>query len=281
VTTPVLSLELARRIELAEAQAAVGGAETMRRLRPGSVAAIEPIAGGFAIYCGANSPTTQAVGMGLDGPVSEEEFDRLENFYRSRGEPVRVETCPLADASLLGHFGSHGYRVTEFSNVMALALDGGLVAQNHCGPSPGVVIEQVDQGQMDLWTLTVSQGFAEKGPVVPEIVEVMRMFAVSPGVECYLARVDGKIAGGATLAIRDGVAGLFGASTLPAFRRQGVQAALLQTRMRRAAEVGCDLAVCLAQPGSTSQRNIVRQGFAVLYTRAKFEKELGSGNIAE
>src|SRR5580765_246612 len=160
VTAPLLNLELARRIELAEAQAAVGGAETMRRLRPDCVAAVEPIAGGFAIYCGANSPTTQAVGMGLDGPVSEEEFDRLENFYRSRGEPVRVETCPLADASLIGHFGKHGYRVTEFSNVMALPLDGRQGLQNQSEPPSGLVIEQVDHGQIDLWTLTVSQGFA-------------------------------------------------------------------------------------------------------------------------
>jgi len=280
MSTPLLNLELARRIELAEAQAAAGGAETMRRLRPECGAAVETIAGGFAIYCGASSPTTQAIGMGLDGPVSEEEFDRLENFYRRRSEPVRVETCPLADTSLLGHFGKHGYRVTEFSNVMALALDGGPALENRSGPPPGVVIEQVDHGQLDLWTLTVGQGFAEKGPVVPEIAEVMKMFASSPGVECYLARVDGKVAGGATLAIRDGVAGLFGASTLPAFRKRGVQAALLDARMKRAAKVGCDLAVCLAQPGSTSQRNIVRQGFTVLYTRVKFEKEFQSGNIA-
>ncbi len=203
-----------------------------------------------------------------------EEFDRLENFYRSRAEPVRVEACPLADASLIGQFGKRGYRVTEFSNVMALPLDGAPCAQNQAGPPPGVVIERVGQEKIDLWTLTLSQGFAEKGPVVPEIVDVMRMFALSAGVECYLARVDGKAAGGGTLAIRDGVAGLFGASTLPAFRRRGVQAALLHARLARSAEAGCDLAVCLAQPGSTSQRNIVRQGFTVLYTRVKFEREL-------
>ena len=281
MTAPLLNIELARRIELAEAQAAVGGAETMKRLRPAGGAAVESIAGGFAIYCGANSPTTQAVGMGLDGPVSEEEFDRLENFYRSRAEPVRVETCPLADASLIGYFGKRGYCVTEFSNVMALPLDGWRGSQIQSGPPSGLGIEQVDHGQIDLWTLTVSQGFAEKGPVIPEIVDVMKMFALSPGVECYLARVDGKVAGGGTLAIRDGVAGLFGASTLPAFRRRGVQAALLHARLARAAEAGCDLAVCLAQPGSTSQRNIVRKGFTVLYTRAKFEKELESGNSAK
>src|SRR5271170_7926907 len=118
----VLDLALARRIELAEARAAVDGVETFERLRPGGSAAVEPIAGGYAVYCGANSPATQAIGLGLDGAVSEEEFDRLEAFYRSRGEPVRVETCPLADASLIEHFGRRKYRVTEFSNVMALLL---------------------------------------------------------------------------------------------------------------------------------------------------------------
>jgi len=32
------------------------------------------------------------------------------------------------------------------------------------------------------------------------------------------------------------------------------------------------LAACIAQPGSSSQRNVVRQGFSVLYTRVKFER---------
>jgi hypothetical protein len=32
------------------------------------------------------------------------------------------------------------------------------------------------------------------------------------------------------------------------------------------------LAVCLAQPGSASQRNVLRQDFSVLYTRVKFER---------
>jgi GNAT superfamily N-acetyltransferase len=164
---------------------------------------------------------------------------------------------------------------------MALPVDDWQGSQNQSEPPSGLVIEQVDHGQIDLWTLTVSQGFAEKVPVIPEIVDVMKIFALSPGVECYLARVDGKVAGGGTLAIRDGVAGLFGASTLPVFRRRGVQTALLRARLARAAEAGCDLAVCLAQPGSTSQRNIVRRGFTVLYTRVKLEKELELGKNAK
>jgi GNAT superfamily N-acetyltransferase len=64
--------------------------------------------------------------------------------------------------------------------------------------------------------------------------------------------------------------------SLPAFRRRGVQTALLDVRMQRAAEQGCELAMSLAQPGSASQRNIARQGFRTLYTRVKFEKAADS-----
>ena len=273
MTALILDLALARRIELAEAHAAVNCANAVDVLPSGVAAAVEWIAGGFAIYCGAGSPVTQAVGLGLDGPVSEDEFDRLEEFYRSRNEAVRVETCPLADASLIRYFGERGYRVTEFSNVTALPLDcATLSTPASAAPPEGVTIERIGKEHTDLWTLTVSQGFSENFPVTQEVLDVMKMFAHGSNVECYLARVDGAVAGGATLAVREGVAGLFGASTLPAFRNRGVQTALLKQRLARAAEQNCDLAVCLAAPGSSSQRNVVRLGFSVLYTRVKFER---------
>jgi hypothetical protein len=273
MTALILDLALARRIELAEAHAAVNCANAVDVLPSGIAAAVERIAGGFAIYCGAGSPVTQAVGLGLDGAVSEGEFDRLEEFYRSRNEAVRVETCPLADASLIRWFGERGYRATEFSNVMALPMDGVSLSTAASATAPdGVTIERIGKEHTDLWTLTVSQGFAENFPVTREVLDVMKMFAHGSNVECYLARVDGAVAGGATLALREGVAGLFGASTLPAFRNRGVQTALLKQRLARAAEQKCDLAVCLAAPGSSSQRNVVRLGFSVLYTRVKFER---------
>jgi GNAT superfamily N-acetyltransferase len=265
---PQLTLALARRVERAESQAAVEGAETLLRLRPESGAAVEAVGGGFAVYCGANSPITQAVGIGLDGAVSDTEFARLEEFYFSRNEPVRVETCPLADASLLEHYARRGYHVTEFSNVMARPLS----SAETWTVSPEVSIEEVPAQHIDLWTLTVSQGFAEHFPVTQEILEVMKMFALGASAHCYLARIDGKVAGGGTLAIRGGIAGLFGASTLPAYRNRGVQTALLHARLQFAAQAGCELAVSLALPGSASQRNIVRQEFRVLYTRVKFER---------
>jgi len=269
---PLLSLELAREIEMAEAEAAVDCAERLRAVRGDGEGAVEAVAGGYSVYCGANSPVTQAVGLGLNGPVSKEEFDKLEEFYFSRNEPVRVETCPLADATLIEHYRERGYGVTEFSNVMVRP-----VRKDEKVEIPaGLQIERAAPSEIDLWVLTVAQGFAEHFPVTQELLDIMRLFASGKDTECYLARIEGKVVGGATVAVRGRIAGLFGASTVPAYRKRGVQTALLQTRMRRAAEAGCDLAMSLAQPGSASQRNITRRGFQTLYTRVKFEKAVDS-----
>ena len=268
-----LTLELARRIEIAEARAAMETADLLDRERAGSAAAVEHIAGGAAIYCGPNSPVTQAVGLGLAGPVSDEDMDRLENFYRTRSEAVRVETCPLADRSLIEQFHKRGYHVTEFSNVFAAPLQDPEQLIFHQELPPGASIEMVSTEQLDLWTLTVAEGFAESFPVTREILDVMKLFGQGPHTECYLVLMEGKPAGGATLAMRDGVAGLFGASTLPAYRNRGLQTALLQFRLERARAAGCDLAVSLALPGSASERNIARQGLQTLYTRVKFERD--------
>jgi GNAT superfamily N-acetyltransferase len=266
----ILDLDLAREVELAEAQAAVGCAEMMSMLQPGAASACEAVAGGYAVYCGAGNPITQAVGLGLCGPVSTEEFDRLEAFYFRRSEPVRVETCPLAHASLFEHYKERGYHATEFSNVMVRAV--GDEAALWPATRPGMKIWQASPQEIELWVLTVSQGFSENYRVTDELLRVMKMFALAKGTECYLANLEGRIAGGATLAVRGRIAGLFGASTLTEFRGRGVQTALLHARLRRAQELGCELVMSLALPGSHSQRNITRVGLQTMYTRVKFER---------
>lgn len=269
---PLLDLQVSKRIEWAEAEAAVDCATALKE-QGSETAETEKVAGGFAIYCGANSPVTQAVGLGLDGPVTKAEFDRLEEFYFSRKEPVRVETSPLADKTLFEFYGERGYRVTEFSNVMARPL--GQSYASH--PVPGIEIALAKPEELKLWTLTVAQCFAENYPVTEEILNVMQLFATSRNTECYLARIGGRVVGGATLSLRGRTAGLFGAGTLVEYRNRGVQTSLLHARLDRAGKAGCDLAVSLALPGSRSQRNITRTGFQTLYTRVKFEREMPGG----
>ncbi|MGH8246649.1 MAG: hypothetical protein ACREUU_09480, partial [Gammaproteobacteria bacterium] len=101
-------LHLARRLEGAEAAAGAGATRALARLRPESGAAVERIGGGWAMFAGKESPVTQAFCIGLDGPVSQEEMGRLEEFFHSRGAAVNIEHSPHADLSVAQHYVKRG-----------------------------------------------------------------------------------------------------------------------------------------------------------------------------
>jgi hypothetical protein len=90
------------------------------------------------------------------------------------------------------------------------------------------------------------------------------------GALSFFAEVEGRPIATGVLSIDRGVALLAGASTIPEGRQQGAQLALLERRLRYAADQGCDIAMMCAQPGSASQRNAERHGFRIAYTRIKW-----------
>jgi GNAT superfamily N-acetyltransferase len=265
-----IDFKFARRLEMAEAFAARACAEAARQLHPKLEVAIEEIAGGIAVFTGIGSPITQAVGVGMNGPVSDEELDRLEKFYASRGAPVALELCPLVDPSLYETLAKRGYQLREVSNVLFRNLAAG---ESFAEPGEGLVTRPALPEEESLWALTVAQGFAGHFPVTQSILDVMVGFFHRADACCFLAFVGKEVAGGAVASAHEGVGGLFGASTLPAFRRRGVQGALLAARLAWACDHGCTVAVSIALPGSASQRNIERFGFRVAYTRTKLIRE--------
>lgn len=266
-----MDLKLARRVEMAEAFAARACAETVNRLRPELAVAIERIGGGVAAFTGIGSPVTQAIGVGLDGPITEAELDRLEEFFWSRGSRAELELCPLVDLTLYQEFAKRGYSLIEVSNVLIREISAA-DAFSPSAPAPGVTLREAERSEAKLWTKTVAQGFAEHFPATTEILDVMEGFFHREAAAFLLAFVDGKVAGGAVVSAHEGVGGLFGASTLVEFRRRGVQSALLAARLAWARDRGCDVAVSITQPGSASQRNIERYGFRVAYTRTKLAR---------
>jgi GNAT superfamily N-acetyltransferase len=262
-----IDLDLARRVEMAEANAGRECAAACHRLHPEFRVAVAEIAGGIAVFAGVDSPVTQAIGVGLQGEASDADLDALTEFFHSRKAPSAIELCPLVDMSLYEKFAARNYRLLEVSNV--LLLDDLKAACLSDKLPPGAAVRIAAPEESKLWARTVAQGFAEHYPVTQAMLDLMEGFYYRETACCYLAFVDGAIAGGAAVSAQHGVCGLFGASTLPAFRRRGVQSALLATRLAWAREIGCDLAVSITQPGSISHRNIERNGFRVAYTRTK------------
>ena len=245
----------ARRLEAAEAANARGC------MGSHDEAAAMEVAGGVAVFTGADSPLTHAVGMGLNGPVSAAELDRMEEFFRSRGARPAIDLCPFAEPGLVEHLGDRGYRVTEFNNVLARRLSG---VEMSLTPR----VRRTCPDEVDLWSHTVGCGFFETPELTTEEMEVGRAICAMPGAITFLAVSESGVpAGGAALAIHAGLATLFADSTLAAFRRQGMQRELIAARLNEALVESCDLATASTLPGSTSQRNYERAGFQVVYTK--------------
>ncbi|MBZ5624064.1 MAG: hypothetical protein LAQ69_36000 [Acidobacteriia bacterium] len=245
---------LARRLEAAEAANARG-------CSAGPGAGILEVSGGCAIFVGADSPLTQAVGLGLNGPVREAEIEAIEAFFRSRGAKVTVDLCPLADPGLLQALAGRGYRATEFNNVLVKRLAGTEIVL-----TPRV--RHAIAGEDDRWSHTVGCGFFEQRDLTAEEMDVGRAIFAMSGALCYLAvSAGGEPAGGAAMAVRDGLATLFADSTIARFRGAGLHRELISARLNEGIAQGCDLATASTLPGSGSQRNYERQGFEVVYTK--------------
>jgi ribosomal protein S18 acetylase RimI-like enzyme len=261
-----VDLATAARIDAAEVHLSIAVAEAARR--PGGPGHVARLGRGAAVFVRPGSPINKVIGVALDEDLDEPALAGVEAAWAARGEAVRVELASLADPAAAVRLGARGYRVHGFEHVLVRRLD---PADARREP-PDLVVDHDPAA----WLTALVDGFSVPdgtGAVADDygreaIAAVMQDFAGAPDLACYVARRDGVVVGAATMQVHAGVALLCGASTLPAARRRGVQAALLGARLRDAARAGCDVATVTTAPGSQSQHNVTRQGFALAYVRA-------------
>ena len=265
-------LALAGRLESTDAIAGIEFARAWARLNSFTDEVFLPVAGGHAAFGGVDSPLTQAFGVGLTGPVTEADMTAMEEFYQSHGSPVNIETCPLADPSLLNLLNERGYRPIEYSNVLVREISREDL-QSWPDPTSSITVRKPAIEEAAHYSEVVMKCFFENGEVSPQLLDIFISCFQAAGTFFFMAEVDGVPAGGGMMSIHYGVASLGGAGTLPEFRNRGVQKALLLERLATAADQGCDLAMVATAPGSGSQRNVERLGFRPVYTRTKFLKE--------
>jgi len=267
-----VATDLAAQIDCAEGRLCSGTAAAIAKLRPEYRTLVLPIAGGEAVFVHAQSPLNKVIGLGFDGPLKSNEFDRLETEWRSRGEPVRVELSTLAHPSCGEFLCERGYKLKGFENQLGRPItDVGSI------PS-GIAVEPIHNDiDAEIFIDISVTAFANvdgTGQVADNPFErkflkrVLQEAALSPGIKRYLARIDGCPVGAAAMRVDCKLAQLAGAGTLPEFRRRGVQKALLRQRLCDAHAAGCELAVVTTAPGTRSQENVMRQGFSLLYARA-------------
>ena len=261
------NLDLAKRLEAAEAFACAQFAEARKRLDPASTSAWMKCVGVTVVFDGVDAPTTQTFGLGLFEPLTPAALDEIEQFFRERGAEVMHEVSPFAGAPVLDLLCARGYRPFEISSVLYRAVEppSEILAAGTC-------VRVVGAYEAQLWSNINARGWTHEHPEFEDFVRDSGVLvAAREGSPCFLAEIDGTPGAAGALTLHEGVALFGGASTVPEMRRRGLQGALLQERMRYAAERGCDLAMMVAEAGSNSQRNAERKGFRVAYTRLKWK----------
>ncbi len=227
----------------------------------------------IAVYGGPDCPINEAVGLGMASPVDEYVLNKIEEFYDSNNHPTIVRVCPLAHPSLLENIRERGYVLTSFSYRWVLDLS----LWKSPFDSPDSRIRVAKTSEEIEWARTVSAGFADTDELstVEEIVLERAFFRVANNMP-IIAIENGQIAAGGVLEIGEQVAALFATSTLPSYRKRGLQTALLDWRLRYAKEQGVRIATIETDPDSASQRNVERMGFRLAYVTSQLQKPVSN-----
>ncbi len=262
-------LQLAQRLERAEGNACRGFAEARARLDPSSGASWIECAGAWAVFDGVDSPVTQSFGLGIFEEPTAESMDRIEEFFLDRGAAVMLEVCPLAGVAMLDLLCARGYKPIEISSVLYQPVAAAVASSPF--DSGRISVRTTAPEELSVWVSVNARGWSHDHPEYQSFLESFgALSAAREESVCFLAELDGQPGAAGVLCLHEGVALFGGAATLPEMRRQGLQAVLLEARMRYALEHGCDLAMMVAEAGSQSQRNAERKGFRIAYTRIKW-----------
>ena len=242
-------------------------AAAFRALDPHDPSRSESLGSGAMVSWGPDRYVNRAIGASLDD-LSDPELDQLEAFYAAAGVPPSIEVVSWASSALLTRLVARGFAPIRFNDL--LVID----ASRPATTPAGVTVRSVDDSSRHEWREAFVEGFA----TTPEDERLNRELAgVLPDVPHsvhLIADADGVVAGCGSLYPQGRVGWVGGGATRPAFRRRGVQAALLAERLAAARQAGCEIVAATAVAGSTSSRNMQRHGFTLVATITVMTREV-------
>lgn len=264
--------DLAFRIDSAEARLTKDAVYAVQTDGTADAAFIREIGGGIAAFVRPGSPMNKIIGAGIREPISEDSLNEVELLYRAQNEPVRFELSTLAQVEVGRRLTERGYRLMGFENVLGCDLR----AKAFHKPEITQIDKVESAQQLAEWKEIVVSGACcpDETGVVADVftLETIRRAiedsASVSGYDRYLALVDSMNAGGASMRLDGDIVFLTGATTIPDYRRRGVQTALLAQRLFDACNQAAELAVITTSGGTRSQANSMRYGFELLYSRA-------------
>ena len=230
-----------------------------QQLVPDAGAAYLEVAGGVAAYTGLGSPLTTV--KGVDAHLMAHDLDEIESFFdRHATATVTLELAPWVQQDSANLLGERGYAAAGNEDVVAITTP--------AGPS-GEAPRRAEAVPLEAWPelMRCSYELSHESPS-----ELLASAAHLPHAQLYGLRQNGRwIACAQSVSYGDVV--IFGNDgTHPDARGRGAQTALIEDRLK-VLPVGT-IAVAEVAPGSGSERNYLRCGFRIAYTRTHYIRTL-------
>jgi GNAT superfamily N-acetyltransferase len=226
----------------------------------GTVAAFFPAADVLAL--------NRVVGLGIQTRASEAQLDRIIHAAKSSGvQRLFVQLTPNAKPAKLADWIEWRGGVAH-NRWARLWRDPNQALEI---PKTSLNIVEIDVAQAVAFARIVRAAFG-----MPEIVDPWIASVVGKeGWRHFAAVHDGQPVATGALFVADEVAWLGFAATEPELRGHGAQSALIATRLRAAAAMGCQICVTetmeeLPERPVQSYRNMLRLGFNEAYRRQNY-----------
>ena len=218
---------------------------------------------GVAAFTGRGSPLTTVKGVTDD--LSDGDVDVIESFFRDHGEAAAtVELAPWSSGRAERILQQRGYRAVGHEDVVATTSG---AARPSIDPSPRPVVSET---RVDAWPelMRASYELADGSDAWALTAASARL----PGVRLYGVRDGDRWIAAAESVADDGVVIFGNDGTRPEDRGRGAQRALIEGRL---AGLPAGLIVTAeVEPGSGSERNYLRAGFTIAYTRTLYATAL-------
>ena len=252
---PVLMQE----IETAVARNLQDYVTAYHHVAPHAGAAFTEVAGGVAAFTGIDSPLTTVKGTGAR--ISRSDLSEIEAFFLDHDvATVTVEMAPWLDEESMQILSERGYSAAGHEDV---------VATSSGRPRPRAVL-RAEAVPLQAWPELILA--SSELPDEPPTNELVNVAAHLTNAQLYGLRENDRWIACAQSVTYDDVVIFGNDGTLPEARRRGAQTALIEERLH-AVPPG-KIVMAEVEPGSGSERNYLRCGFQVAYTRTHYVRTL-------
>ncbi|MEL6346631.1 MAG: GNAT family N-acetyltransferase [Myxococcota bacterium] len=203
--------------------------------------------------------------------ITEETLERLPeviDWYQKAGTTLHLNWPAESVSTVQNEFARRGLVAAEVLGWMAAPLD----ALSVEGPPHDIVLVS-DPETLSAWMGAFCAGWKITDPGMQAVVaSTMGPWPGPPSWRRYLARIDGAPAGEALLVLFGEVAYLAEASTVPRFRRRGVQRALIARRLADARASGASVVFGGVEYGDASWSNMRAMGLREAHITVTFKR---------